>query len=168
MTYLHTCVGCRHRGDCLAENQLRLELKSLGVRSAKHRCQIRAPLFVLGDPVEILITTTYEKEYDDEHVKEWFPGHFLRQHGAVAYCFIKPGVLDVNGDYTFDASGNGHVKIPMSRVRPGHHAQPASLEPCKICRQVLDIVGMCINGDDAGYLCALKERAALAQGHVDG
>lgn len=144
MTY-RTCTGCVHgAGACQARDIIKAHVKGIGVTSLKWRCAHRQPVYRPGDAVWVNLFVGWEDGGDswgrEEQAFAEFPGVVIRVRGSKAVIFIEPGVQSRCEQYDFEPqkSGNGHVKIPLSRTRKRHAVRE---HVCPVCERIVRLKG---------------------------
>lgn len=132
MTYFHTCVGCARQHDpCETRASIRECIKGLAIGSLKHRCPVRIAKYGAGEPVFVLTVDSYKGDVDEDGpVRDWFPAHFIRQHGTRGVAYIAPGASSEKSWAAFE--GTGFVKVPMSRIKP-RDGERLDVTECRQC-----------------------------------
>lgn len=134
MTIYRTCRGCVSDGlSCAAREALKNSIKGLRITSVKWACVDRAPKFVRGDPVWALTIASRDLTDGEEPHRDEFPGIVIGQAGAKMLIYIEPGSEGIDhddGEPTFEPSGNGFCKIPISRLKPRRGDRQ---EVCRFC-----------------------------------
>jgi hypothetical protein len=138
MTY-RTCTGCIFgAGYCHAREAVKAQVAGLGVTSLKWKCKWKRLAFNPGDAV-FVETIGYQPEGDeDAYISKW-PATVIQAKGSKLICFIEPGALD-DGEVPFEpkAHGNGHVKVPLSRVSPRDAVRE---HVCDFCKRIARLAG---------------------------
>lgn len=122
MAFLHTCKACALKeGDCALRDQMKVEARRLGIRSLKHQCADKQPLFRPGAPVLVKTIPTYDHDPEYQVPRLWFRGHFVRWSAdGRPVVFVAPGTkAEEDEDWAFEPSGSGFVRAALSRVTPG-------------------------------------------------
>jgi hypothetical protein len=165
MTVYATCHGCTFKGDCRALTLLKKQIAGLGVTTVRHRCALRVPQFLPGDPVIVKTGTQGEGEYGPVWCLSEFPGTFIQEErkGARVICFIKPGTEGTTGDEFEPVNGkDGFVKVSRSRIRKGQ-SERMELKECPGCGGLPSLTGKCGHSGSELYrpeVCVMKKAAA--------
>lgn len=139
MTY-RTCFGCVHgSGSCQERDRVKAQVAGLGVTSLKWKCKWKRLAFNPGDAV-FVETIGYEPEHDEDVYIGRYPAVMIESKGSKLICFIEPGVVDDGGDRPFEPKnhGNGHVKVPLSRVS---HRESIREHVCDFCKRIVRLAG---------------------------
>jgi hypothetical protein len=138
MTY-RTCFGCVYgSGTCQVRDAVKTQVADLGVTSIKWKCKWKRLAFNPGDAVYVE-TIGYEPEGDEDvYISKW-PATVIQAKGSRLICFIEPGALN-DGEVPFEpkAHGNGHCKVPMSRVS---HRDAIREHVCDYCKRIVRLAG---------------------------
>lgn len=142
MTY-QTCVGCVHgTGFCQAREDVKAQVKGLGVTSLKWKCKSRNPIYVPGDAVWVNLFVGMEDHgdswYDEVPTFAEFPGTIIEVKGSKAIAFIDPDAKDRSEEYDFVPTGNGHVKVTTTRMRSRDAARE---DVCSCCKFIVRLAG---------------------------
>lgn len=124
MTYLHTCVGCFYAADtCDRRDELKAAIKGLGISSVKHRCLGRYNIYKRGDAVKVHTVNSTEGSIDDHTgiVLDWFDATVVQQVGGRVVVFVADATEGQDSGAPFEASNNGFVKAPLSRIKSSGH-----------------------------------------------
>lgn len=136
-----TCFGCIHgSGSCQIRDEVKAKVAGLGVTSLKWKCKWKRLAFQPGDAV-FVETIGYEPDYtadEDAYISKW-PATVIQSKGSKLICFIEPGTLD-DGEVPFEpkSHGNGHVKVPLSRVT---RRDAVREHVCDYCKRIVRLVG---------------------------
>lgn len=167
MTVFTTCRGCKHAFGCETPASIRTAIKGLGITTLKHRCTIREPEFLPGDPVTVRTGTEGEGEYGPVWYQAGFDGVFIREMkgNTQVVCFIKPGTEGDTGDEFEPKEGKrGFVKLPRSRVKK-RDGDCVKLKECERCGGLPQLTGECDFLGDKLYLpegCVIKKERQAA------
>ena len=144
MTYFHTCIGCKNRGNCDHLKDIKDHIVGLGITSLKHRCPHREQLFLAGDPVIAETRVDYDFE-DGEPPIAKFKGWFIAQSGTKGIVFIQPGSEDLEQgmEFTPRYGGKGYVKILLSRIEADESRERMRIIECAQCGQRVSFVDEC-------------------------
>lgn len=138
MTY-RTCTGCVFgTGYCHEREAVKAQVKGLGVTSLRWKCKWKRLAYLPGDAVYVE-TIGYEPEGDEDVHIGMFPATVIQAKGSKLVCFIEPGTLD-DSEVPFEpkSHGNGHVKIPLSRVS---HRDAIREYVCDSCSRITRLAG---------------------------
>jgi len=134
-----TCFGCVHgTGACQVRDDVKRQISGLGVTSLKWKCKWKRLAFRPGDAVYVE-TIGYQPEGDEDvYISSW-RATVIQSKGSQLICFIEPGTLD-DGEVPFEpkAHGNGHVKIPLSRVT---RRDAVREHVCASCSRIVRLAG---------------------------
>lgn len=139
MTY-RTCTGCVHgSGFCQAREDVKTQVKGIGVTSLKWKCRYRRPAFQAGDAV-FVETIGCQPEGDEDVYIGSYPATVIESKGSKLICFIEPGVEDDDNGIPFEpkSNGNGHVKVPMVRVKKRDAVREYV---CSYCKRITRLAG---------------------------
>lgn len=135
-----TCFGCVHgSGSCQVRDQVKAQVAGLGVTSLKWKCKWKRLAFNPGDAV-FVETIGFEPEGDEDVYVGEYPATVIQAKGSKLICFIEPGVTDAHHEIPFEpkAHGNGHVKVPLSRVTKREGIRE---NVCGYCNRITRLVG---------------------------
>jgi hypothetical protein len=153
MTYFHTCVGCKAKGNCEQVDRIRSALKGTRVTSARHSCKTRVPMFEPGEAIMAVVTLRWNPsgEYGgSEPETHEYPGVFIAQKGPRALVYIRPGTMpsshhdgDDDSDGAFEPlnDGKGYLKVPLGRVKKWEGVLPVDLTTCSYCGEYVNLRG---------------------------
>lgn len=128
------CMGCVLQGKpCDLREQVKAQVRGLGVTSIKWRCIGRKPRVEIGDPVWALTVEATKGTYDEdgEPRRDYFPGIAIADKGSKMIVFIEPGAEGRDNDDSKFETSSGFCKIPLSRItiREGERVRV-----CKHCQ----------------------------------
>jgi hypothetical protein len=141
MTY-RTCTGCVFgEAFCNVRENVKAQVKGLGVTSLKWTCKWKRLAFRPGDAV-LVETLAFDPEGDEEFYVRTYPGIAIQNKGSKLICFIEPGASE-HGDenlYPFEpkGSGEGFVKVPLKRVSKRDGVRETV---CHYCRKITRLQG---------------------------
>lgn len=168
LTHFHACVGCeREKQPCDRRQVIKDAIAGLRVRSVRHVCTGRSPLYTPGCAVLVktVAWTGSKPDYDPEDGPPicWYRATFIEQCGPKALAYIPAGrwPTDDDGDYAFEPQGNGMVKVPLSRMKPLDGIEPVDVTPCQCCSAITSIGQRCGQPGDLEY--GLYGRPGLCQ-----
>ena len=163
--HFYACTGCvAEKTDCEHRARIKAAVAKMGVRSVRHTCKARVPLYRPGDAV-FVETCAEVGASEEEFFVSWFPGVILDvTYSGKCLVFVKDGTLDETGEAEFIPSRNGVVKAPLSRVKPRPGVPPVDVSPCRWCAAVTSVGQQC--GRDPHYTplgdCQAAQRAEAA------
>lgn len=167
MTYFTTCKGCKHTEDCEFRTRIKAGIKGLGITTVKHKCFLRSPMFLPGDPVTVSTGVEGEGSYGPVWYQADFDGVFIQEmkDRSRVVCFIKPGTEGSTGDEFEPIDGKiGFVKLPYSRVKK-REGERIELKECRGCGGFPELTGKCGHDGEELYRpeeCAMKKERQAA------
>jgi hypothetical protein len=144
--HFYTCSGCViEKGECDHRDSLKAAVAGLGIRSLRHVCKARTPLYKPGDAVFVRTAADLGASGDEgEFFIGWYPGVVLGEARTKLLVFVKQGTLDETEDCPFTPRGNGVVKAPRFRVKPRPGVPPTDVTPCEWCGSVTTVGQACL------------------------
>jgi len=151
------------KAECEHRSRIKAAVAKMSVRSVRHTCKARVPLYRPGDAVFVKTANDMNAPEDDFCIA-WFSGVFVAQKGRLALAHVADGTECEDGVRTFVANGSGVVKVPLSRVKPRPGAPASDVSQCRWCAAMTAIGQKC--GRDPHYTppgdCQAAQRAKAA------
>ena len=139
MTY-QTCKGCANSsGDCAIRDAVKKQLKGLSVTSIKWRCKEKTPIYQVGDPVWVSLSTSESDEWGSQYYA-FFPGIVVQNKFPKFVIYVQPSSESECEMYTFEPNGNGTGYVKQSHIHMKKRAGDTQTV-CTTCGGLPDVNG---------------------------
>jgi hypothetical protein len=134
VTYLRTCKSCKfEKTDCDLRDDLRAQIKGMGITSIKFKCGKREPLFSVGQRVNVTWPVSYGGGEDYEVGPETWPATVVAERAPRFLICVDDVESDCGTPRAEYLKAGQYAKVPADRLAPLD--EPAG-EVCAVCHNI--------------------------------